>query len=202
MNKSVETSNENKQNEMKFKIWIEQYRRCEEDWRHFDKMLWEIPFATATVLGAILAFAYGDVAGIVGQLSLEVKIPLLDILLVLVITMFSLSRKIRFFQEGRTRFAEHIEEKVAKVKILPIRTSDVQELLRKDNASRKLIGYRAVHFQNLLFLGYLLILGVLLLIEGFWGVLSLVLLTMAVCTAYFWDRIIKYADVTKSTLNP
>ncbi|MDH7477993.1 MAG: hypothetical protein QHH17_06410 [Candidatus Bathyarchaeota archaeon] len=99
-----ETFEKNKINRIKISLLIQQYNRCAEDWRYYDKLLWEIPFTTATVLGTILAIIYGK--GVIGGgIPTEVKIPILGCLLIFLFTMLFLARKVRFLQESRTRFA-------------------------------------------------------------------------------------------------
>lgn len=153
--------------DIKKNLILEQYKRCTEDWRYYDRLLWQIPFTTATVIGAILALIYSDVGGTI-TFSSELKISLLSCLLILVITMFFLNRKIRFFQEGRTRFAAHLEQRVG-IENLPIRTSDVFDFLSHRDEAKTLIKFRVIHFQNLLFGAYTGTLGFLLFIEGHWG---------------------------------
>lgn len=170
-------------------IIIEQYKRCAEDWRHHDKLLWEIPFTTASIAGAILAIIYGKgLPG--GNITSEFRIPILSCLLIFVITMFSLSRKIRFFQTARTRFAQHIERNIAKLKEVPLTTGEcIQflQLLKDKEGSKRLIKYRAVHFQNLLFLSFIMTIIYLLFVEGTGGIIALSVVIASLCVAYLWD---------------
>jgi hypothetical protein len=178
--------------QIKLHLLIEQYKRCAEDWRYYDKLLWEIPFTTATVLGAILAIIYGS--GIVGGgIPSEVKIPILGCLLIFVFMMFTLSRKIRFLQTGRTRFAEYIEKGIAKSVEVPMSTQKCIEFFRAlgdPEANRMFLGYRAVHFQNLLFLSFSSAIVYLLCREGLLGIIALLLVMIALCIAYFYDCIV------------
>lgn len=138
-------------------ILIEQYRRGSEDWRHYDKMLWEIPFSTTTVVGAIIAIIYGGL--LTGQnwlITDYVKLALIGVLIVFVTTMFLLARKIRFFQEARTEFLSYLEKEIFEVKIFPVTTNDSKKIV-----SKRLISYRTVHFQNSLYLGLELLLAYL-----------------------------------------
>jgi hypothetical protein len=172
-------------------LLTEQYKRCAEDWRYYDKGLWEIPFSTATVLGAILAIIYGN--GILGgPLPSEAKVSILCCLLVFVTTMFFVARKFRFIQTGRTRFAEYIEEEIAKMMKVPMSTAKCIgffKALKDEEGNRRLIKYRAVHFQNLLFLSFGAAIVYLLCREGFTGIVGLVLVGIVFCSAYFYDAL-------------
>jgi len=167
---------------------VEQYRRCAEDWRYYDKLLWEIPFTTATVLGAILAIVYGT--KVVGNVPSQVKIPLLGCLLIFVVTMFFLSRKSRFLQTARTRFAQCIEKNIAGIEEVPLSTSKSIGFFKKigdKEGDKKLIRYRAVHFQNLLFISFGFAIIYLLFAEGLWGIITLALVSIGLCIAYLFD---------------
>jgi hypothetical protein len=102
---------------------LEQYQRCIEDWRYYDRLLWQIPFSTATVTATILALIYVWIQEIVTKICLIIG------LLVFVAVMLILASKIRFFQEGRSEFARQLEEKITIEKI-PIETKETLEFLK------------------------------------------------------------------------
>jgi hypothetical protein len=180
-------------NRMKMRLLIQQYNRCAEDWRYYDKLLWEIPFTTATVLGAILAIIYGK--GVIGGgIPAEVKIPILGCLLIFLFTMLFLARKVRFLQESRTRFAECIEKQIARIEI-PMSTDRSIRFFRalgNSEANKRFIKYRAVHFQNLLFLSLASAIIFLLYCEGLLGIICLLLVAIGLCIAYFYDSVSKH----------
>ena len=165
-------------------LLIEQYRRCAEDWRHFDKLLWQIPFTTATVVGTLLAIIYGSIGEVRINLPKEAKILLLNCLMVFVFVMFFLARKIRFFQECRTAFMEQIKE-------MPVITSECIKYLRKIGITKKIVNYRAVHFQNFLYISYVIALSYLIIQEGIFGVFCMTLVGISMILIYFYDEIAK-----------
>ncbi len=128
----------------------EQYRRCSDDIRHFDRLAWEIPFATTTAVATILAVTYGDKA-LLGALPGVVKVPLLSFLLVLVFSMALLLRKIRLFQDGRSEFASRIETIVTRANCIPADTKSCQDFFIEKNRRKRFVGYRAIHFQYVLY---------------------------------------------------
>ena len=175
--------------ELRNKIISEQYRRCAEDCRHFDKLLWQIPFSTATVVSAVIAIALGYYGKEVLSVPMEVRTPLFVLLIVFVITMASLSRKIRVLQEARTAFAEDIAEKVSTKKV-PVRTEEALEFLyEKRGESKKLVRYRAIHFSNLLYLLFTSVLLYLLYREGSYGIIAIIVTIGLLCFVLLYDRI-------------
>jgi hypothetical protein len=154
---------------------LKQYERCAEDLRYFDKLVWELPFATATVIGAILAVAYGE--KLVGTLPSNVKIPLLCYLLIFVTTSMLVVKKVRFFSDARTEFARYIEGDVAGVKKVPVETRESIVFLREHSGrdpNSWLLRYRAIHFQYLLYASIIASISFLLWSEGPVGILGLV----------------------------
>lgn len=175
--------------ELRNKILLGQYQRCVEDWRHFDKLLWQIPFSTATVVSAVIAVAYGYFGEKISYPLIEVKIPLFASLIIFVFTMASLSRKIRFFQESRTKFAENIEENIVKIEKVPVETEKICKFFEKYRESKRFIKYRVVHFSILLYVSFIGTLLYLLIREGLWGIMAIVVTIFFICLALFYDKI-------------
>lgn len=175
--------------ELKNKILLEQYQRCTEDWRHYDKLLWQIPFSTATVVSAVIAVAYGYFGEKILSAPTEVRISLFASLIILVFTMASLSRKIRFFQESRTRFAENIEENIVRIEKVPMETKKALKFFEKYQESRRFMKYRTVHLSNLLYVTFIGTLVYLLIREGLWGIIASIVTVVLICLALFYDQI-------------
>lgn len=175
--------------ELRNEILLEQYRRCAEDWRHFDKLLWQIPFSTATVVSAVIAIAHRYYGERILYVPVEVRIPLFASLIIFVVTMASLARKVRFFQESRTRFAENIEENIAKIEKMPIETEKTLKFLETYEERKRFLRYRAVHFSNLLYVLFTATLLYLLIREGLWGIIASIVTIVLVCLVSFYDKI-------------
>lgn len=180
---------------MEDKIKLEQYRQCAEDWRHYDKLLWEIPFTTATAVSAIVALIYtkiGETA--LSQLDPFAKICLISSLIIFVWTMALLARKIRFFQESRTSDMNEIVKSFDKSSSVKMETSKAQQNLKKGFTN-----YRAIHFQNLIYITFLITLIVLLFQETIklsplYPVLALIVFPTVICVTWHWDRVIHFID--------
>ena len=82
---------------------ITQYNQCSEDWRHYDKAIWQMPTVAITIASAILAVAYQYVQ----ELLPRAFILLLGGLLLLSITVALI--KHRLFHEQRTEFLSDTE---------------------------------------------------------------------------------------------
>jgi len=175
---------------LKDSILVEQYKRCAEDWRHHDRLLWQIPFSTATVVSAVIAVSYGYFGEGISYIPTEVKIPLFAFMILFVITMGSVSRKVRFFQEIRTEFAYYIEENGAKIKELPVDTSSSLEFLQERCKKKRFVRYRAIHLQYLLYLYLTGALVYLLYYEGGQlGIIVIIGTLFCVSIALLWDKL-------------
>ena len=103
---------------------LEQYRRCCEDWRHYDRLLWQIPFSTFVATGTILTLIYKFVE------ELAVRRVLILDLMVFILSMSILAIKVRFFQNVRTVFAKNIEKRY-ELRILPVETNDALDYVKE-----------------------------------------------------------------------
>jgi hypothetical protein len=83
---------------------ITQYNQCSEDWRHYDRAIWQMPTVTITIASGILAVAYRYV----NEFLPRAVILFLGGLLLLSITVALV--KHRVFQEQRTGFLLDIEK--------------------------------------------------------------------------------------------
>jgi len=81
------------------------YERLVEDWRHYDAMLWRLPFGTMTAIGVILTLAFHYIP----SSEHVVRAALFIALAWFTLTMMHLSYKIRHFQIERATCAEAIE---------------------------------------------------------------------------------------------
>ena len=111
--------------ENKVKIKIEQYIRCCADIRHYDTGLWQISSINITVAGIMIGLSFQYLSGIYRIIPL-----LLAFFLSLALTV-TLSKYI-FFQLGRARFMQHIEEEF-NVEPVPTRTEDTFNFLKHIN---------------------------------------------------------------------
>ena len=82
---------------------ITQYNQCSEDWRHYDRAIWQMPTVAITIASAILAVAYQYVE----ELLPRAFILLLGGLLLLSITVALM--KHRLFHDQRTEFLSDTE---------------------------------------------------------------------------------------------
>jgi hypothetical protein len=83
---------------------ITQYNQCSEDWRHYDRAIWQMPTVAITIASAILAVAYQYVK----YLPARAFILLLGGLLLLSLTVALV--KHRLFQEQRIEFLSDTEK--------------------------------------------------------------------------------------------
>jgi len=77
---------------------ITQYNQCSEDWRHYDRAIWQMPTVSITIASAILAVAYQYVQDLLPR----AVILLFGGLILLSLTVALV--KHRLFQEQRTEF--------------------------------------------------------------------------------------------------
>ena len=158
---------------------IEQYRRCCEDWRHYDRILWEISFSTLVVTGSLLTLVFAWVREVFP------RIILILCLLIFVVMMMFLAVKIRFFQEARCEFAKDIERKL-NIKTTPIETKESLEYLDgKDGEiiirhpffswiTKRIVRQRVFYVQLVFYLSLICLLGILLI----WHVFQLILMAI------------------------
>ncbi|MDI6888961.1 MAG: hypothetical protein QMC78_04640 [Methanocellales archaeon] len=109
-------------------IKIEQYRRCSEDIRHFDRGVWQIASIATTVAGIMLGIAFTYLSGIVRVLTL------LSTFLLLLAFTITISKYIHF-DAARGIFMGQIEEDYFKVRRVPAKTQDVKKFLEKQKES-------------------------------------------------------------------
>jgi len=180
-------------------VLLEQYRHCAEDWRHFDRLLWQIPFSTAAVVSAVIAIVYGYFQEQTVNIPMEVKVLLFSSLIVFVVAMALLSRKVRFFQEGRTKFLNNLidrinnlqkEKKNASIEKLPFETKEILKLFNK-REQKKFLNYRAINFQNLLYFSFIFILSFLLYYEGKdLCLVAFTVVSVVIILTWFYDEIV------------
>ncbi|ADN49530.1 hypothetical protein [Vulcanisaeta distributa] len=139
------------------------YERLVEDWRHYDNLLWQIPFGTATVVGVVLTLIYHYLTGL-GPGTIMLKLGLLFILLIFVLTMMALSIKIRYFQVERAKCIEEIEQKCANVNV-PYETEEAHKIVSKSEAHFESLvgrGTRAYYLQVILFIAIMAVILVVM----------------------------------------
>jgi hypothetical protein len=119
---SAESMCKNKSEGIQYQLMLEQYKRCAEDIRHLDRLLWEIPFSTMFTVSGLLSLAYGFLKDVN-----VVRIVLVILIVYAFIMMFE-TIKIRFFQVARAIFAEEIE-KTFSVKSIPVESMQALEFL-------------------------------------------------------------------------
>jgi len=107
------------------KIKIEQYTRCSEDIRHYDRGLWQISSINLTVAGIIIGISFEYLSGYYRAIVLSLAF-LLSLALTVILSKYVL------FQLGRARFMHQIE-KDFEVEILPTSTTDILDFLKKRN---------------------------------------------------------------------
>jgi len=121
---SAESMCKNKSEEIQYQLMLEQYKRCAEDIRHLDRLLWEIPFSTMFTVSGLLSLAYGFLKDVN-----VVRIVLVILIVYAFIMMFeTIKIRIRFFQVTRAIFAEEIE-KTFSVKSIPVESMQALEFL-------------------------------------------------------------------------
>ena len=142
---------------------METYRRLVEDWRHYDNLLWQIPFGTAAAVGIVLTLVYYYLHGS-GTGTVTLKLGLLFILIIFVLTMMFLSIKIRYFQIERAICIEEIEQTCAKVKV-PYNTKGAYSIIDKEAPFEGSVGkaIRAYHLQIILFISIIAVLIVIMI---------------------------------------
>ncbi|WP_054842581.1 hypothetical protein [Vulcanisaeta distributa] len=130
------------------------YERLVGDWRHYDNLLWQIPFGTATVVGVVLTLIYYYLTGL-GPGTIMLKLGLLFILLIFAITMMALSIKIRYFQIERAECIEEIERRCTRVNA-PYETEAAYPIISRTRARFEGVvgrgGIRAYQLQVILFM--------------------------------------------------
>ncbi|WP_054855098.1 hypothetical protein [Vulcanisaeta sp. JCM 16161] len=83
---------------------IEVYRRVSEDWRYYDRLLWEVPFGTiagSSLVVALTKLLLGDEAWM--------SIAVLLALQILILVMTHLTIKVRYFSIERAECVKEIE---------------------------------------------------------------------------------------------
>ena len=152
-------------------VRLEQYRQCCELGRHFDTMAWQVPTATMTIDGGLLALSYEILDGV----------PRLAVLLLAgIFTMLMLVQlaKHRLSLDSIVNFREHLANDILLVeadgrKDFPSRTEEMIGFLRSrpgwsagDPLYRKLIHRRAYFWTQYGMLAIALGLWILMVLEG------------------------------------
>ena len=105
------------------KIKLEQYRRCSEDWRHMESiMFWHIP-TIFIMLASVMLGAYGYLSEGLGRVSLLAITSLL-----MFVVNVSLAKH-RLGSKDRAEWAGSIEEEYFGVDKIPIKTDDMADFL-------------------------------------------------------------------------
>lgn len=88
---------------------LAQYKECNENWRHYDKVIWQIPSFTTAIDGALIVAAYAYV-NVTDVWSLLVREILICVALVLNVSLTYALIKYRFFVELATATLDEIEK--------------------------------------------------------------------------------------------
>jgi hypothetical protein len=130
---------------------IEQYKKCCEDWDHFDTLLWQIPFSTVVATTGLLTLGYAYIE------EIFIRKILLLILIIFVLGMMLVAVKVKFLQVVRSEFAREIEEKL-KINVMLMNTSECLEYFSKRGKPKTrlasvIYSIKAFHAQISLYFG-------------------------------------------------
>jgi len=137
-----------------FQVIVEQYRRRYNEWKHYDTLLWQIPFSTSVATGTVLTLVYRWVEEMIVR-----KILMLN-LIIFVLLMMILAIKIRLFQIARTSFLKEVERNY-KIKHLPVETKEALTYLKRERQNNsngafgkivfRIYSIRAFHLQLIMY---------------------------------------------------
>ena len=127
------------------------YDRLVKDWRHYDNLVWQLPFGTMTAVGVILTLAYHYIP------SNEhcVRAALFLALAWFTLTMMHLSYKVRYFQIERSACIEAIEHLCTGFTI-PYHTEGAYDLIFKERIKKKELWFynlRTFSFVIIMYIG-------------------------------------------------
>jgi hypothetical protein len=145
-------------------IKLEQYRRCSEDLRHYDRGIWQMSSVAATLAGIILGIAFTYLHGVV-----RTALILIGSATILALTITA--TKYYLFSVARATFGHLIENDFG-VRSVPVRTEEVNELLAQGKIS---LGAPTEWFKqtraNKWLMGVMLLIGMGLLVLAFFSLL-------------------------------
>ena len=137
-----------------FEVIVEQYKRCYNEWKHYDTLLWQIPFSTSVATRTVLTLVYRWVEEMIVR-----KILMLNLIL-FVLLMMVLAIKIRLFQIARTSFLKEVERNY-KIKHLPVETNEALAYFERERQSNRngvfgkiifgIYSIRAFHLQLIMY---------------------------------------------------
>jgi len=127
------------------------------DWRHYDAMLWQLPFGTMSAVGVILTLAFHYIP----SSEHVVRAILFTALAWFTLTMMHLSYKVRHFQIERSACIEAIERECLMGFTVPYNTEGAEKYaFRKEKRFKR--GFYEVRSYHLAYIMYIGIIAMLL----------------------------------------